>query len=79
MTIAKNALMRFEMYMYTQVKRSEKIYRLMEVVLLNQISKKQKNLMDSSQMYSPKRYTPKSHFWIGRPHSWMKLLLQRKE
>ena len=30
--------------------------RKMEVVLLNQISKKQNNLMVSSQMYSPKRY-----------------------
>ena len=37
-------------------------------ILLNQISKKQKTLMVSSQMYSPKWYTTKSHFWIGRLH-----------
>ena len=48
----------------------------MEVVLLNQISKKQKNLMVSSQMFSPNRYTTKFNFWIGRPHSRMTLLIQ---
>ena len=46
----------------------------MEVVLLNQISKKQKNLMDSSQMYSPKRYTPKSHFIVVTKEGVTKLL-----
>ena len=67
----------FYRYINSQRKDTQGIPPLkkkMEVVLLNQISKKQKNLMDSSQMYSPKRYTTKSHFWIGRPHSWMKLL-----
>ena len=68
----------FNRYINSQRKDTQGIPPLknkneMKVELLNQILKKQKNLMVSSQMYSPKRYTTKSHFCIGRPHSWTKV------
>ena len=55
----------FYRYMYINSQRKDTqgippLKRKRELILLNQILKKQKNLMASSQMYSPKRYTTKS-------------------
>ena len=41
------------------------------------ISSQRKDTQGIPPLYSPKRYTTKSHFWICRLHSWMKLLVTK--
>ena len=64
-------------------KKTPKVFHLwkrsVEVVLLNRILKRQRNLMVSLRTCSVEMNTNRPRFWIGQPLSWMILLFLMKE